>query len=398
MRAYLDARLPFYLDALKSMVAVNSFTLNVEGVEQTAALTADLFAGLGFTAEHVPSADARFARHLLLTRPGPPGKRVALVSHLDTVYPPEEEALEGFTWREEGPRIYGPGTADIKGGTVVAFMALDALRASRPDLFDGVSWLVALDAAEEQMKPDFAELCRRRLPPGEALACLVFECGTDAAGGACPLVAARKGMANFRLDVEGRAAHAGTGFWHGKNAILQAARLALDLAALADRDRDLTVNVGVIRGGTVTNRVPHHCAVEGEVRAFDPAVLAGAMGRMKEVVRGKGALAFHDELPPWPRNPGSDGLLRVWREAGAGLGLRVEVELRAGLSDGNLLWDQAPTLDGLGPVGSNCHCSQRGPDGTGQEYALRSSFVPKAALTAAALARLIERGPASGEA
>src|SRR5436305_1150764 len=122
--AHLTARLPAYLDALRQMVQVNSFTENRPGVERVADLTADLFAALGFRAERVPADAPRFARHLLLSRPGRSSRRVALVSHLDTVYPPEEEAAQGFTWRDEGERLYGPGTSDIKGGTVVAFMAL----------------------------------------------------------------------------------------------------------------------------------------------------------------------------------------------------------------------------------------------------------------------------------
>jgi glutamate carboxypeptidase len=391
LRAHLSARLPDYLGALREAVDVNSFTENPAGVNRVGDRTAELFAPLGFRGERVPSSDSRFGRHLFLTRPGPPRRHVAFVSHLDTVYPPEEEVTQGFTWREEGDRLYGPGTADIKGGTLVAYMALDALHAVRPEALDGVSWLVALDAAEEQMKPDFAQRCRERLPQHDTLACLVLECGTEAGPDLCPAVAARKGMANFRVTVEGKAAHAGTGFWHGRNAILDAARLALDLAAVSDRERDLTVNVGTVAGGTVPNRVPHRCVLEGEVRAFDPAVLREGVERIGGLVSAAGSarVEFFDELPPWPRNPGSDRLLGVWRKAGERIGLRVEAERRAGLSDGNLLWNWAPTLDGLGPVGGNCHCSQRGPDGTGQEYARRSSFVPKALLTATALLELI---------
>jgi glutamate carboxypeptidase len=390
VRAHLSARLGDYLAALRNGVAVNSFTENPAGVARLANWTAALFAPLGFAAERVASAGGRFGPHLFLHRPGRSGRHVALVSHLDTVYPPEEELAQGFVWREEGDRLYGPGVADIKGGTVVAFMALDALRAVHPEMFAQASWLVALDAAEEQMQPDFPALCRERLPAGRTLACLVFECGVDTEPGRCPLVVTRKGMANFRVEVEGRAAHAGTGYWRGRNAILDAARLALDLAEVSERERELTVNVGVIAGGTVTNRVPHRCVLQGEVRAFDPVVLHEGMARIGERVAGAPAvLMFADELSPWPANAGSEGLLALWRAVGERLGLRIEPERRAGLSAGNLLWDLAPTLDGLGPVGGNCHCSQPGADGRGQEYALRSSFVSKAALTAEGLRELI---------
>jgi glutamate carboxypeptidase len=391
---HLTARLPDSLDALRQLVQVNSFTENRAGVELVGDLTAELFAPLGFRAERVPSADPRYARHLLLRRPGLTPRHVALVSHSDTVFTPQEEADQGFAWRDEGERIYGPGMVDIKGGTVVAFMALDGLRAAHPEAFDALSWLVALDAAEEQLRPDFAALCRARLPREGALACLIFESGANVEPGRCPLVVARKGQVNFRVEVEGQAAHAGTNFWRGRNAILAAARLALELAAVSDRGRDLTVNVGTVAGGTVTNRVPHRCTLQGELRAFDPAVLREGMGRLRRLVAaaGNATLTFRDELPPWPLSPGSERLLATWQRAGAALGLRVTPGWRAGVSDGNLLWDHAPTLDGLGPVGGNCHCSQRGPDGTWQEYALRASFVPRAALTATALRELARGG------
>ena len=96
---------------------------------------------------------------------------------------------------------------------------------------------------------------------------------------------------------------------------------------------------------------------------------------------------------PDPRNPGSDGLLKVWQEAGAEIGLEVEPEERGGLSDGNQLWEKLPTIDGMGPSGANAHCSEQAADGSKeQEYATRSSFVPRALLNALAVVRLIERG------
>jgi glutamate carboxypeptidase len=385
---HLHARLPAALDVLRRMVEINSFTANAAGVDAVAALTADVFAPLGLLAERQPADNPAFAAHLFLSRPGRSGRHVALVAHLDTVFPPEEEVAQDFRWRRHGGRVHGPGVADIKGGTVVAWLVLDALRAVCPEVFGHFHWTVALDAREEQMSGDFAAGLRRRLPADRTAAILVLECGTNS--GKDRLVVARKGMANFRVTVSGKAAHAGTGFWHGRNAVVEAAALVPRLAGLADRRRDLTVNVGAIRGGTVTNRVPHECVIEGELRAFDPEVLAGCKAALAEVVAGcaSARLEFSGELPPWPDNPGSRALLAAWRQAGEALGLRLEPEFRAGLSDGNLLWSHAPTLDGLGPVGGNCHCSQRGPDGGGQEYAVEESFVTKAALTAAALVGL----------
>jgi hypothetical protein len=100
------------------------------------------------------------------------------------------------------------------------------------------------------------------------------------------------------------------------------------------------------------------------------------------------ALTVTRQTPGWPVNDASASLLEAFRRAGGALGLSVEPEHRAGLSDGNFLWPHAPTIDGLGPSGGCVHCSQRGEDGRGQEYAVKSTFARKAALTALALAEL----------
>ena len=97
-----------------------------------------------------------------------------------------------------------------------------------------------------------------------------------------------------------------------------------------------------------------------------------------------------DESPAWPRNAGTDRLLALWQEAGVEAGVLIESESRGGLSDGNLIWDAVPTLDGLGPWGDNDHCSERSADGTKvPEYVEMSSFVPKAVLNTTAILKLI---------
>ena len=102
------------------------------------------------------------------------------------------------------------------------------------------------------------------------------------------------------------------------------------------------------------------------------------------------AVEILTESRPWPRNPGTDKLYTFWQQAGAELGETVGFEERGGLSDGNLIWDAMPTLDGLGPCGDNDHCSERTSDGSKlPEYVEPGSFVPKAMLNTLAIARLI---------
>jgi glutamate carboxypeptidase len=397
---FLEREMPAALEMLRRMVDINSYTANREGVNRLGRLTAECFAPLGFTAEFVPSVNPGYGDHLVLTRRSRSTRSVSLVSHLDTVFPPEEEARNQFRWQPEGDRIYGPGTHDIKGGTVMMWLVLRALQARAPAAFDGATWKLFWNSSEETLSQDFGDVCRKRFDQG-TVAALVFE-AEGRLGEERLMVVARKGRATWRLSVSGRGAHAGAKHSQGANAILQLARTLERVAALTDYSQDLTFNIGTVSGGTVLNRVPHEAMAEGEFRAFTPQTyeraktallaLAGAGEVRSPVDRFACAVKVEilSESRPWPRNPATDGLAAVWQQTGRELGIPVNVEERGGLSDGNLIWDAVPTLDGLGPWGDNDHCSERSADGSKlPEYVDVTSFVPKAALNTAAILKLI---------
>ena len=388
---------------LRQMVGINSFTSNREGVNRIARFTAECFAPLGFSAEFVPSANSEFGNHLVLTRRGRSEKSIAMLSHLDTVFPPEEEERNNFHWLPEGDRIYGPGTQDIKGGTAMMWLVLSALRAHAPEVFEDVTWKLFLNSSEERFSPDFGDVCRSRFEK-ETLAALVFE-AEGRLGKESLMVVARKGRGTWRVTVEGRGAHAGGKHNHGANAIVQLGRTIQRIAALTDYSRELTFNVATISGGTVLNRVPHEAVAEGEFRAFTPGAYAlgkewllafagpGDVGSPVDKYACKIKVEILTESRPWPRNKETDRLYNFWKRAGDELGMTLNLQERGGLSDGNLIWDAVPTLDGLGPWGDNDHCSERSADGTKEpEYVEVSSFVPKALLNTTAILKLVAEG------
>lgn len=406
VQSYLEDRLPEHLELLRQMVSINSFTANAQGVNKLGELTRELFVSLGFEAESVASNNPLYGNHLFLHRSARPFRdqrdrpTVALISHLDTVYPPEEEQSNDFVWRVEGDRLYGPGAVDIKGGTVMILLVLGALHHFNRELYDSTNWLVCLNASEEVLALDFGERCLERLP-NNTRACLVFESGTPSDEG-YRIVTARKGKASFRITTTGRSAHSGNAHQHGANAIWQMAHAIQKIQSYTDYSHQITYNVGLVSGGFVINRVPSQAEARTELRAFSPQVFEQGLQKMLEL-DGSSDVTSQDGYPcrvrvelddrtePWPSNPTTDQLFDIWQQAASETGLVVIPEKRGGLSDGNMLWDHFPTLDGLGPVGANAHCAERSPDGSkDQEFALASSFISKGLINVMAIMKLLD--------
>lgn len=400
---FFETRLPAGLDLLEQWVGQNSFTAHAAGVNALGQATADAFASLGFAPEYVASDSPEYGRHLFLRRGRNGRPPIVLVTHLDTVFPPEEERAHGFQWRPEPSegRIYGPGTVDIKGGTLVLWLAVQALAELTPDVFDAHDWLIAANASEEALSPDFGVRTMERCPgklaggPPTATAVLVFE-GGMLRGREFTLVTGRKGKADFRVSASGRAAHAGSQHREGRNAIVALSEAVGRLAALTDHNREVTVNVGSIRGGTVVNRVPHEAACELEMRAFDDAIFAATQAQIQALAGPSAAVpgvmldvTQIGQSPAWPGDAGTRRLLALFQETAASQCAAVVPERRGGLSDANYLAGLGPTIDGLGPSGGCAHCSERSADGSKTpEYVETASFIPKAALVFEALRRL----------
>jgi len=393
-----EHHLPAALAWLRRMVDCNSFTANAPGVDAVGRLTAECFADLGFEPEFVPSQHPDHGHHLFLRRPGLVSagqKPVVLVTHLDTVYPPEEEARNQFYWRESPTEgcIYGPGVVDIKGGTVLIWLLLQTLREVAPDFWEQTDFLIAANAAEEVIGSDFAERTAERCPQG-ARAVLVFEGGPVEESTRHHLVTARKGRLEFRIDCYGRGAHAGSKHHEGINAVVELARILPQVAALTDPAAQLTVNIASITGGTVLNRVPHHTSAELEMRAFDPATLEQAEAALNALagVTPAGArieITCIGRTQAWPCSPETLALTELWAQAATQCGLATLPTTRGGLSDANYLCTLGPTLDGLGPYGDHAHCSELDPaTGKRPELVYPATFVPKIVLHALALLQL----------
>jgi glutamate carboxypeptidase len=366
--------------ALAPLVDVNSYTENPEGARQVGVLLRELFAIDGVDATTHPSE--RFGDHLLFrTHPDRPNKSaVALVGHLDTVFPPG--SFEGF--RTDGPLARGPGVLDMKGGLVVIAFALKALAAAG-GLGSVVPLRVVVVSDEEVGSPEGQGIIAAAISGSSA--CLVFEAGRarDA------IITRRKGTGSMTAIAHGRAAHAGNAHEHGVNAIWAVARW-IDLAQrLTDYTRGVTVNVGRVTGGQSKNTVPDRAEAQLDMRfesRADGDQLAIALRRAADeaaasVPGARIELSGGISRTPLERTAASAALLEEYAASAHAHGLGGdEAPLIGGGSDASTAAALGiPSIDGLGPRGSGFH--------TIDEQIERSSLVPKAQ----ALARFLALRP-----
>lgn len=390
---FFKSRVQTYMDIFENMVGINSYTFNAEGVNRLGAVTSGIFSEYGFTASEVQSVNPGCGRHLILHREGVSPFKIGCVSHLDTVFTKEEEMNNSFAWSIEGRRVFGPGTIDVKGGTVMILMMVDALSSLYPEIFSSVSWDILLDATEEIDSADFGDICRRRLDR-EAV-CLVFEAGDFSQDG-FSLVTSRKGRAVFGVRASGKSVHSGSDHSGGQSAVVMLADAVKKIDSITDYKRGVTVNIGHIEGGGALNRVPSEAFLRGEVRSFSPEELQRAVDRILDFnnLYAGSEPGFHafieNVVVPWPENPDTERLFSFWRAAAEETSFNVQPEARGGLSDGNFTRDVCPTIDGLGPSGKNSHSSVKGEDRSeGREYADLDSIIPKAVLNTIAVIEMI---------
>ena len=305
--------------------------------------------------------------HLQAEFPGS-GEPLLLLGHLDTVWP--HGTLARLPFRVEEGRAYGPGSYDMKAGLVIM---LEAIAQSG----SGRRALRVFLTADEEMGSRTARPHLEAAARGVAAA-LVAEPAMTGGG----QKTARKGLGRFRLTVTGRAAHAGTNRAEGRSAIEELAHQILRLHALTDNERGISVNVGVVRGGTVENVVAARAEADVDVRvshAEDVALMEEVLAGLEPVLEDTGLeVSGGWTRPPLEASPGSALLFARAREVGLDLGLDLTEGSSGGGSDGNLVGALGvPVLDGLGPEGGGAHADD--------EHVLIESLPVRAQLLAALL-------------
>ncbi len=284
-----------------------------------------------------------------------PGKKktgqVTALGHSDTVWP--MGTLKTMPFREADGRLWGPGVLDMKAGVAFFIAAMECLR----ELDISVPHKVVLQInSEEEIGSHSSRLITEQSAKASK-AVLVLEPGTGLTG---KLKTARKGVGGYIVKVTGKASHAGVDFEAGANAIVELSRQIEKIAGFTDLSRGLTVNPGVISGGTRSNVVPAEAMVEVDIRIArlrDEMSLAKKFQSLKPFDR-RCRLEITGGLnrPPMERSKGIVALYRLAQAEAKKLGITLEESMTGGGSDGNFTAALGiPTLDGLGAVGEGAH-------------------------------------------
>lgn len=360
-------------EVIDALVSIESPTDDKAAVDRCGAEFRSRASAMGMRVRVEPRAHA--GDHSVAEM-GQGGPRILLVGHVDTVWPHGQIARMPLE-RRDG-KLWGPGTLDMKVGVAMGLLAVRAVFEALAPASGRVALLVTSD---EETGSDTS----RALIEAEALASdavLVLE--PALAGGA--LKTSRKGIGQYRLAITGVSAHAGVDPRKGVSAIRELARQILALEALHDLDRGVSVNVGVVSGGTRPNVVAEEAQAVVDVRApsvDDAARVDAAVRALRPHLPGAQlAIAGGFERPPMERSAGVAALYAHAQAAAAALGQAVEEGGTGGGSDGNFTAALGvPTLDGLGAVGDGAHALH--------EHVELDRLVPRTALLAALIARLL---------
>jgi glutamate carboxypeptidase len=370
--AYCRDQEAWLIETIEALVRLESPTLDKAAVDRCGRELAARLSSLGGRVKSVASSTA--GDHLRAEF-GAGSRQVLLLGHFDTVWPIGQ--LQRMPIGRSGDELHGPGILDMKAGISLGILATRAVLELSP-LRD--TCVVMVWTTDEETGSETS----RALLETEALrseAVLVLE--PSLPGGV--LKTRRKGCGNYEIVARGVAAHAGVDPGKGISAIRELARQILAVEALQDLSRGVSVNVGLINGGTRTNVVAAEARAHVDVRAPTAADAEQIDRTMRGLTPQLAGASIEVQggfnRPPMERTLGVARLFELAREVGRELGQPIEEGATGGGSDGNFTTALGvPTLDGLGALGDGAHALH--------EHVLVSTLVPRAALIARIIARL----------
>jgi len=367
--SYLETRQPAMIQSIRHMVEMESPSHHKKSVDLLGERLAEAFREIGGEVQF--HRGGKFGAHLQVDFASNAKRSpVLLLGHFDTVW--DLGTLATMPFREADGRLWGPGVLDMKSGIAQVIFAIEALGRLHGKLPRPVTVLLVTDeeVGSESSRPITESIAKK------CGAVLVVEPSFGLEGA---LKTARKGVGDYTLRVKGHAAHAGLDFEKGASAILELSRQLVEIAKFTDLKQGITVNAGVVRGGTRTNVIPDEAEAEFDLR-IAAATQAKTMDRKFRALkpfdsRCQLEVSGGINRPPLERTEKVVGLFRTAQKIAAEIGWHLDEASVGGGSDGNFTAGLGiPTLDGLGAVGKGAHARN--------ESVLISELVRRTALLA----------------
>jgi len=352
-RQYFDERKAQIVETIRQLVEMESPSDDKPAVDRLGSLLAGRFEKLGGHAKFHRAETA--GDHLQVDFEGDrSSKPVLLLGHMDTVYP--LGTLSTMPWRVNDGRAWGPGAFDMKSGIAFMLHAIEALRAWHGDRLPRP--VTVLLVSDEETGSETS----RHITESVAKKCSAVLVLEPAHGPKGAVKTARKGVGEYTLKVTGKAAHSGLDFEKGESAIIELSKQIIAISKLVDLKRGITLNAGIIQGGTRVNVIPAEATAVLDLRVArmkDAAEIERKLRSLKPFNRKcKLAVSGGMNRPPMERTAGVAALYKKASGIAQQSGWRLDEAAVGGGSDGNFTAGLGiPTLDGLGGVGEGAHAT-----------------------------------------
>ncbi|MBY0095990.1 M20 family metallopeptidase [Mesobacillus maritimus] len=350
MEEFINQKKAEMLELIEQLVNIDSGSYVKKGVDQIGSILNRKYEELGFVVE--VNQEEEYGNNLVIRHKNSIEPKIILLAHMDTVFPEGTVAERPF--RIEGKRAYGPGVVDMKSSLVELLYAIKALLHSGSNSGENIE--IILNGDEEIGSPSSRALIEERAE-GKEYALVMEPARKDGS-----LVMARRGGGRYTLMVEGKAAHSGIEPEKGRSAIEELAYKIIQLHDLTDHEKGMSVNVGLIEGGTAVNTVSDSAVAHVDVRISEMEQGEYLEEKMKEIcattdVPGTNVV-LEGEIgrPPMEHNAQTKSLLHIIKDVGEEIGVKISGTATGGGGDASFTAATGvATVDGLGPVGGNAH-------------------------------------------
>ncbi|EZH66004.1 carboxypeptidase [Bacillaceae bacterium JMAK1] len=352
MKSYLQAELTNMLQTLETFVNQDSGSYDKEDIDEYGRMIKGAFESIGMIEEEHESLNRGNHRYFSFPEATP---SILLLLHMDTVF--KSGTVNERPFRVEGDFAYGPGVVDMKGSHVSSLYAIKALIEEGSS--DVLQHVAVLFTSDEEIGATSSKELIQSYAKGKRAVLVMEPARKDGS-----LVTARRGGGRFTMDVQGKAAHAGINPEEGRSAIEELAHKTIALHQLSNLEAGISVNVGVIEGGSTVNTVAEHARAFIDVRISTleqgPQMTEAIEGMCAESELEGTKVTVSGDLtrPPMERTEKTQELFQLIKQTGEQIGVQVTEVATGGSSDASFtsVMDVA-TIDGMGPVGGGAHSS-----------------------------------------